>query len=187
MRRFNIYCLLISLLAALTFANFAGPSHAEIPSDGLVAYYPFNGNANDESGNANHGTVHGATLTEDRLGNANSGYYFDGTNDYIEGTGPGTNFPTGSSPRTISAWTKSNDISVGDRNIFHYGTREWAPTNFHLLISSGGIPLVGNGYGYGVIGGSTAIDDSTWHHIVGIYEGPDTNTARVYVDGVIQG
>ena len=28
-----------------------------VPTDGLIAYYPFNGNANDESGNGNHGTV----------------------------------------------------------------------------------------------------------------------------------
>lgn len=51
--------------------------------NGLVAYYPFNGNANDESGNANNGTVYGATLTQDRTGNANSAYSFDGVNDYI--------------------------------------------------------------------------------------------------------
>ncbi|MFC1856590.1 DUF1566 domain-containing protein [Thermodesulfobacteriota bacterium] len=53
-------------------------------NEGLVAYYPFNGNANDESGNAHHGTVHGATLVEDRFGNADGAYYFDGVNaDYI--------------------------------------------------------------------------------------------------------
>ena len=56
--------------------------HNEI-SDGLVAYYPFNGNANDESGNSNNGTVYGAQLIPDRLGNANSAYSFDGVNDYI--------------------------------------------------------------------------------------------------------
>jgi len=33
--------------------------------DGLVAYYPYSGNANDESGNGNNGTVFGATLVED--------------------------------------------------------------------------------------------------------------------------
>jgi hypothetical protein len=49
---------------------------------GLVAYYPFNGNANDESGNGNHGVVYGATLSEDRFGNGSSAYYMDG-NDYI--------------------------------------------------------------------------------------------------------
>jgi hypothetical protein len=50
---------------------------------GLVAYYPFNGNANDESGNGNDGTVNEAVLTEDRFGQANSSYYFDGINDFI--------------------------------------------------------------------------------------------------------
>jgi hypothetical protein len=47
-------------------------------SQGLIAYYPFNGNANDESGNGNNGTVNGAILTSDRLGNNNKAYYFNG-------------------------------------------------------------------------------------------------------------
>ena len=59
-----------------------GVLHADI-NDGLFAYYPFNGNANDASGNGNNGTVNGATLTEDRFGNANSAYSFDGVNDSI--------------------------------------------------------------------------------------------------------
>lgn len=49
----------------------------------LVAFYPFNGNANDESGNNNNGTVNGATLTIDRFGNPDSAYLFDGVDDYI--------------------------------------------------------------------------------------------------------
>ena len=51
---------------------------------GLVAYYPFNGNANDESGNGNDGEEKGVTLTTDRHGNSNSAYSFDGENDYIK-------------------------------------------------------------------------------------------------------
>ncbi len=54
-----------------------------IPTKGLVAYYPFNGNANDESGNNNNGTVYGATLATDRKGNVNRAYSFDG-NSYIK-------------------------------------------------------------------------------------------------------
>ena len=56
---------------------------AQIPTNGLVGYWPFNGNANDESGNGNNGTVNGATLTTDRFGNTNSAFSFDGVNDYI--------------------------------------------------------------------------------------------------------
>uniref|UniRef100_UPI003565E27C LamG-like jellyroll fold domain-containing protein n=1 Tax=Mariniflexile sp. TaxID=1979402 RepID=UPI003565E27C len=44
-----------------------------------IAYYPFNGNANDESGNNLHGTVSGATLTTDRFGNPDSAYNFNGS------------------------------------------------------------------------------------------------------------
>ena len=47
-----------------------------VPTDGLVAYYPFNGNANDESGNGHHGTVNGATLSSDRDGNIDKAYEF---------------------------------------------------------------------------------------------------------------
>lgn len=60
-------------------------SIAQIPTAGLVGYWPFNGNANDMSGNGNHGTLGGANggpvLTTDRFGNANSCYQFGGYNN----------------------------------------------------------------------------------------------------------
>lgn len=52
-------------------------------TDGLVAYFPFNGNANDESGSGIQSQVFGATLTEDRNGKSGSAYSFDGIDDYI--------------------------------------------------------------------------------------------------------
>ena len=51
--------------------------------EGLVAYYPFNGNAKDESGNGHNGKVNGATLTIDRHGDSNKAYSFDGMDDEI--------------------------------------------------------------------------------------------------------
>ena len=42
--------------------------------NGAVAYYPFNANANDESGNGNHGTPNGATLTTNRYGYKDRAY-----------------------------------------------------------------------------------------------------------------
>ena len=56
------------------------PSH---PTDGLLWYYPFNWNANDESGNWYNGTVNGAILTTDRFWNANRAYSFNWSSDYI--------------------------------------------------------------------------------------------------------
>lgn len=51
---------------------------------GLVAYYPFNGNVNDSSGNGNNGTLHGGvTSTSDRFGNPNKAYRFNGIDGYI--------------------------------------------------------------------------------------------------------
>ena len=69
----------VALTTQILFAQV--PSN--VPTSGLLAYYPFNGNANDESGNGNNGTVNEAILSADRNGNANSSYSFDGDNDYI--------------------------------------------------------------------------------------------------------
>lgn len=51
--------------------------------DGLVAYWPFDGDAMDESGGDNHGTIIGATLTLNRFGIPGKAYSFDGVDDYI--------------------------------------------------------------------------------------------------------
>jgi len=53
-------------------------------SRGLVAYYPFYGNAEDNTAQVNHATVHGATLTTDRFGRSHQAYQFDGETDYLE-------------------------------------------------------------------------------------------------------
>lgn len=65
--------------------SFSGSTNQQPPivSDGLVAYYPFNGNANDESGNNNNGNVYGAGLTQDRFNTPSKAYLFDGIDDYI--------------------------------------------------------------------------------------------------------
>ena len=74
------------LLSALTFivtnALFSQNLPSYVPTNGLVGYWPFNGNANDQSGNGNNGTVNGATLTADRFGNAKGdpGATFNETN-----------------------------------------------------------------------------------------------------------
>lgn len=71
---------ILGLFAILYLSNYI---NAQIPTNGLVAYYPFNGNANDESGNGNNGIIHGATLTTDRCGKTDSAYYFNGISNFI--------------------------------------------------------------------------------------------------------
>jgi hypothetical protein len=63
--------------------RFALDTDCESLEDIVVAHYPFSGNANDHSGNGNHGMVNGPTLTADRFGNPASAYDFDGIDDYI--------------------------------------------------------------------------------------------------------
>ena len=60
----------------LTINHFDGTLNND-----LFAYYPFNGNSNDETNNRNHGVNNGAILAEDRFGNINSAYRFPGTCD----------------------------------------------------------------------------------------------------------
>ena len=76
--------------------------------NGLVAFYPFNGNADDGSGNNNNGMVNGATLTMDRFGNPNSAYSFDGVNDYID-IGKNVKPPF---PLSVSVWINANDLDA---------------------------------------------------------------------------
>jgi Leucine-rich repeat (LRR) protein len=73
-------------------ADYAGRTevnefpNCDDPNYGLVLLLPFDGNANDASGNGNDGTVNGATLTTDRFGNADSAYFFNGESSWIEAT-----------------------------------------------------------------------------------------------------
>jgi len=61
----------------------SAPVAEKTVTEGMIAYYPFNGNANDESNKGNNGTVHGAQLAKDRFGKDNSAYIFNGEDDYI--------------------------------------------------------------------------------------------------------
>ncbi len=99
------------ITAAFTSADnttyfFMGNNYFIFPKedvvDGLVAHYPFNDNADDESSNGHDGQVHGATLTSDRFGKENSAYKFEGEN-YIELTGT-KSLKLHNQSFTVSAW-----------------------------------------------------------------------------------
>jgi chitodextrinase len=106
-------------------------------NSGLVAYYPFNGNANDESGNGNDGTVFGATLTTDRFGNSNSAYNFDGVNDYIKADA--SSLPT--QERSVSFWFNA-DIVTNHPGLLGYGGGGSGPpgTSWLMQLNNTSIP-----------------------------------------------
>ncbi len=107
-------------------ANVMAQVPSYVPTNGLVGWWPFNGNANDESGNGNNGTVNGATLTTDRFGMLNKAYDFDGISSDIEcGNLPNASFNSNSNfcfnfwynpsglhdGRVFTFWPNSGDLS----------------------------------------------------------------------------
>lgn len=148
-----------------------------IPTNGLVGWWPFNGNANDESGNGNNGIVNGATLTNDRLGNMNNAYDFDGQNDFIDTPlGINGNF---TNELSIGFWLKGDQI-VAEQGMISLRN---APQQHTGFTDFGGISFQVSGVGQGVLVINTNVDviDDNWHFIVGTYNG---NELKLYVDNL---
>jgi len=186
------FLALVLVVLTLSWAGIRPAGAAVLNSsltNGLVAYYPFNGNANDESGNLHNGTVFGATLTADRFGVPNSAYLFNGISDYITVPHDPALEPTAFS---ISLWFKStttiwstiitSDSGIG-ANCNHGYTvvlNSASPTGKVIF---GIDPSPGCGDASGVAS-DNPVNDNAWHHVVGIYD--STSTEHIYVDGVLQ-
>jgi hypothetical protein len=118
---------LVLSLGLLFFFPSCTKKEGEVPvpttlETGLVAHYPFNGNAEDKSGKGRHATVSGAVLTTDRSGQSNSAYLFDGLDDLISASS--TSGLTNSN-LTYSAWIKP--------------TANPAASSYTTLVSIGGM------------------------------------------------
>ena len=116
MKQFSTLLFCLCLFSGLQAQNI--PSY--LPTNGLVGWWPFNGNANDESGNGNHGTVNGATLTADRFGNPSNSFVFNGLNSNIRINNSTSLNPTSIS---ISAWV--NISSNSGTNEFQSIVAKW--------------------------------------------------------------
>jgi hypothetical protein len=156
---------------------------AYVPTNGLVGYWPFCGNANDVSGNGNNGTVNGASLTNDRFGNANQAYSFDGVNDYVISPG-GTNYINDS--LTISFWIYNTTNAFSNAELICIGSP--SSTFYGVVCSNLGTRLnYGRGCGEtAVTNANTPFSLNTWNHIVvKSYAAP--NQTEVYLNGNLQG
>ena len=98
--------LLFTLLVTI---NCLGQAPGYVPASSLQAWYNFNSNGYDASGNANNGTVNGATSVDDRFSNANSAYSFNGVNNYIE-VQNSSSLQFASNLQTVSFWMKIPSI-----------------------------------------------------------------------------
>jgi hypothetical protein len=157
----------------------------------LVAYYPFNGNANDESGNNYDGTVFGATLTSDRFGNVNSAYEFDGIDDYINVGDPiDGGLDLGANDWSISAWafeTTDSTHPPGGLVVKHSSGND---KEYSLQINSFGeleevtVGIERDGNDSAVYTDSSGIQHSLWYHLVATFEASSRNV-NIYVNSNI--
>jgi hypothetical protein len=159
-------------------SNIQAQIPSYVPSDGLVGWWPFNGNANDESVNDNHGTAtNGAALTTDRFGASNKAYSFDGANDYIALSGGLLEGSSAVTNVTFAVWFLADGNAVA---------ADWQILG---LSSVDAQILVGNSPEYflhamtkDLVGGDpTFITPGTWHHLVVTYA---TGVWKAYRDGV---
>ncbi len=164
------------------------PPCVSLPSNlqqGLVGYWPFCGNANDESGNGNDGVVNGATLTEDRFGVANAAYGFDGVDDFIQASVP--QLPQGNSDRTQSLWVKLNSIpNAGDGYYFlSYGSYEVSSFEGNIVGIANNTPIITwrySPYGIPYIDYPSVAELNTWYHLVAVV---DNANAKLFINGEI--
>ena len=146
---------------------------------GLLAFYPFCGNANNALGTGNNGTVYNATLTTDRYSNANAAYSFNGTNAYIDFGTNSSIGPTTTIPLSISLWVSAGSIGTA---ISKYTNLTAAQSFFYFSRSADGYQWVGNGTN--PYFNNTGVTDNAWTHyvLVGVN---GTNNSKVYRNGVL--
>lgn len=161
-------------------------SLAQISQKGLVAYYPFSGNALDNSGNGNDGTVYSATLTTDKFNDADKAYSFNGTSSYIN-IGQKSSLKMTDSI-SISAWFYVNTISPTYQNIIsdHGLNQATAGPGKILRLNYGKLQfIVGGLYGSTVTPATyveSSITVSKWYHVVATY---DRSLIKLYVNNVL--
>ncbi len=161
--------------------------------EGMVAYYPFNGNALDKSGNGNDGISYNATITQDRFGNPSSAYSFNGTNSYIQVPYSSQFNLSQSSGFSVVLWfnpaaTQRPIYVLIDKS--HNPPSAWN-TGWVIQCMNDGVYGVNN-FGFWFGNGSTMTNgangtcffDNKWHLVVATFDGLKTN---FYIDGNLTG
>jgi gliding motility-associated-like protein len=167
--------LLIYLLILNSF-NLAAQSPNYVPSNNLIGWWPFNGNANDESGNANNGIVNGASLTNDRFGNSNSAYQFNGISSYIQGSLSGL---TSTDETSLSIWILSDGDAGGKPYDLFFQLGNYGSHTFAYAYNYSGTNL--DLYSNCFINPYTSLNiNNQWHHLVIV---DDISSSSVYLDG----
>ncbi len=176
--------LLPALLLGLFLVLGAGQAQATSLYNGLVAYWPFSGNALDATGNGHDGVVNGATLAADRFGNAGSAYDFS-SGDYI-GVAPDSQLQI-TGPLTISAWINYRALP-GNPRVFSFGPDL---KGFELWVGGGAYGTTPNQpvffFGDKAVGSSVLVGPNSWHMLTAVGVPGAGGGLQLWVDGVLTG
>ncbi|MEO6671019.1 MAG: LamG-like jellyroll fold domain-containing protein, partial [Ferruginibacter sp.] len=186
------YVFLFVLFIAISVLSF---SQVDL-NFGLRAYYPFNGNANDVSGNYNNPVFNNATLTADRNGNPNSAYHFNGIDNYMQiPNAPSIN---AGQQLSICTWVKVTGFYYGPchgNSILCKGDDDYLPGNYIMRFDEAfynpgcGITIPDTVH-QAFRGGSTdaagytpCIQKDQWYAVVYTYDG---SNSKLYVNCVLK-
>jgi formylglycine-generating enzyme required for sulfatase activity len=158
--------------------------------EGPVAYYPFNGNATDESANDNNGTiVGGATPTTDRFGHQNRALGFDGVSGTVVVDQALALLSLGQPQYTICGWFNTADASKPYQTVFNTIPHRGIAIDFnHVDFADNTIVWhIGPGPGdppwaFSGIGAKSDYRQGQWYFFTIVKQGI---TYRCYIDGAI--
>lgn len=169
------------ILAAALVAIGVASASADITT-GLIAWYPFDGNLQDESGFSNDGTaVGGLVSTTDRFGNPNSAYEFNGTSSYVYIP----NSLSLSSPDTAltqAAWVMLYGPSQVGQAYGPLIMKSASTENafmYRMIASPDGISAAFGDWFHGA-GTAVTLELNQWYHVATVFDG---SSVRCYVNG----
>ena len=144
--------------------------------DGLIAYYPFDGNANAKIGTLN-GTVSGATLTTGRNNDDDTAYSFDGVDDYIEF---GAGMLSGDGEFSILIWINTSSSTTQKRILSQRNGGFQGIYKLDLLTNGKIKFLTYSTTNEWIVTSSSALNDGNWHHLALVQK---DNGGQMYLNG----
>jgi hypothetical protein len=183
----KLIVILASIYSVFT-TNLMAQVPNYVPTNGLVAWYPFNGNAIDSSGNNNNGSINGGTYISDRNGLLNSALSLPnlGNNSMVGNVAPQFNnfglslsvwlrFPNQYNQSSLAVIKNGIPYSNGFNVAIDQNNQAYGVNNYLVVF------LVGNGTAVTFISNQSELGQ--WSHLVSTY---DSNSIKIYLNGILK-